>query len=325
MSNSANSYQALRNTAAAYRRGDAILRITGTDRRTLGMRLLARSIEYAAVNTAVDSLLLDDDGSAIGTALAIQRDTDIVMMVDAPRTWIDIVRREARTLDVELNIENQIALAVEGPLSWKAAQAVLEDRPVEDVLLGDAVTCQIGGAEVVVARAGTIAEYGYVMIGDEGRIRDAVSPVLAELGDEADPQALRRARIESNYPVLPEQVRGADVLEAGIGWCMTLSREDGFIGSRVRDLPDPSRRVVAAYFDGACPEEGTSVLDTGERVGVVLVPAADCGQKSLALLLLDNPYGVPGLELESGTGTCRTVSRPTIAPVSWAQAIGAEQ
>ena len=74
----------------------------------------------------------------------------------------------------------------------------------------------------------------------------------------------------------PEQVRGADVLEAGIGWCMTLSREDGFIGSRVRDLPDPSRRVVAAYFDGACPEEGTSVLDTGERVGVVLVPAADC-------------------------------------------------
>ena len=48
------------------------------------------------------------------------------------------------------------------------------------------------------ARAGTIAEYGYVMIGDEGRIRDAVSPVLAELGDEADPQALRRARIESN-------------------------------------------------------------------------------------------------------------------------------
>lgn len=319
----AAGYDALRSTAGVYRRGTAVVRIDGVDRSRLATRLLAKSIEFAPVDSCVDSLLLDEQGAPLGIAVALLRDEAIVLVVEADDAWHELAERTAAGLDAQLVRDERVCVAVEGPRSWEVVEPLVTDRGIADVLLGEVLVGELDGAEVLLARTGTTAEFGYLVIGDES-IADRLAAAAEELGGGAvAPEVLGRVRVETNYPVLPQQLDGANVLEAGLGWFATLGREDEFVGSAITATPAPERRTVAAELDGDCPAVGAEVRD-GERViGRVLVATERAGRGTgLALLLLDDPYGVPGLELDVDGVAARTLARPTIAPASWDAQIG---
>jgi aminomethyltransferase len=320
------SYSAIRSTAAVIDRPSrVVVSLAGPTRMEAVRQLLAKSTEFVNANTCVDSLLLSEAGEVIGSATAIIRDEEVLVVVDADQEWFELLTTLAAEHEVTVTLNpDRKALNVEGPLSWQVVEGLTGATPVEDVLLRECVTGTLDGREVLVARSGSTAEFGYLVVADADPTATLTAAAQGLGGGLVDLRVLTRVHVETNSPVLPDQVEGCTLLEAGLGWLASLDRDDSFIGDIVTSLSAPQRRLVAAYLDGDCPEAGTPVRDGDTVVGRVQVAAPTAGQaEGLALLLLDNPYGVPGLELSVGDRTARTVSRPTIAPVSWSSVIGA--
>lgn len=319
-----SSYAALRETAGVYSRGTDVIAIRGAERAELASKLMAKSIEFVSSNTCVDSLVLNADGSVAGTVLVIHTDDDYIVVVDADAAWIDSAREVAAEFDAELVSPGQRAIAVEGPRSWEVVDPFFGDEDIADLLLNEANEIDHDGVTGIIARVGTTAEFGYLLITDATNALDRIRTEAESVdGGEIDPAVLGRVRAETNFPVLPEQAADATVLEAGIAWLISMERDDEFVGSSVLEVAAPVRRTVAALIDGDCPAAGTDVFDGETKVGRVQVATERAGQETgLALLLLDDPYGVPGLELTVDGRTARTVSRPCIAPKSWATQIG---
>ncbi len=324
----AESYDAIRNQAAVIERpGAAVIRVTGPDRAAVVGRLLARATEFVAVDSCVDSLLLGPDGQVKGLATALIGTETIWLVSDAEADWIDLLSDAAEGLEAVAEVAPELrALHVEGPRSWQVAGDYTGDTPIEDLLLGELVTTRADGEQILVARSGSTAEFGYLLVLPEGGLRDEVVAAAERLGGGLiDPEVLPLVHIETNHPVLPQQTRDCTVLEAGLGWFISFDRSDGFIGDQVCQLPAPHRRVVAAQLDGEPPSLDAEVRDGDVVVGRVQVvaPRADRPQ-SLVLLLLEDPYGVPGLDLTVDGRPAHTLSRPVIRPRSWTMSIGDE-
>lgn len=319
------SYSAIRGAAAVIDRPSrVVVSLAGSSRMEAVRQLLAKSTEFVNANTCVDSLLLNEAGEVIGTATAIIRDDEVLLVVDGDQEWFELLTTRAAEHDVTVTRDPQRkAVNVEGPLSWQVVEGLTGATSIADVLLRECVTGTLNGREVLVARSGSTAEYGYLVVADADPTPTLTAAAQGLGGGLVDLGILTRVHVETNSPVLPEQVAGCTLLEAGLGWLVSLDRDDSFVGDTVTSQSAPDRRVVAAYLDGDSPDAGTPVRDGEIVVGRVQVAAPTAGQaEGLALLLLDDPYGVPGLKLAVGDRTARTVARPTIHPVSWSSVIG---
>ena len=325
MLNQVSSYSAVRNSVGVYRRGDTVMCVRGAQRQAYVLWLLAKSIEFVGIDACADSVLLEADGKVVGVAVAILREDCIYLVVEASAQWREVAAGAAERFDVTVETIADNAVQVEGPLAWMAVQDVLSVDGIEDILLGECVDASFDGQSVCLARVGTSAEYGYLVVSDSVDVfDDLVAQAETVGGGEIDPTVLVRLRVETNYPALPFQAADCSLFESGLAWLATVTRTDEYLGSGGLELVAPTRRTVAAYFAGSdCPAVGTSVTDNGTVVGHVLVSTPRVGQPDgLGLLLLDDPFGVPGLELEAGGATASTVSRPTLTPRSWSQQIG---
>ena len=325
MLNQVSSYSAIRQLVGVYRRGDTVMCVRGSQRQAYVLWLLAKSVEFVGIDACADSVLLGAEGEVVGVAVAVLREDCIYLVVEATPAWHEAAAGAAERFDVTVETMAVGAVQVEGPLSWVVVQDVLKEDGIEDILLGECVDASFAGQPVCLARVGTTAEYGYLVVSDAVDVFDAlVARAGAVGGGEIDPTVLTRLRVETNYPALPFQAVGCSLFESGMAWLATPTRTDEYAGVGGLDFSAPTRRTVAAYFAGAdCPAVGTPVTDDGAVVGHVLVSTPRAGQPDgLGLLLLDDPYGVPGLALEAAGTKAATVSRPTLTPKSWSQLIG---
>jgi aminomethyltransferase len=324
------SYAAIRENAAAYLRPVEALTISGMDRIALVSWLLPKSTEYAQPGTAVESLVLNRDGSVAGMAIAIIGDDEVTILCEAPAPLAPTAAEGAAELGLDAVTIGSAALAavaVEGPLSWLAVDDLLAD-PIADVLLWEWREASFDGAACRLIRTGTTAEYGYlVVIGAEHQaaLLSALGEAAAAAGGGiAEPTSLERARAEVNHPVLPAQTAGLSVFEAGVQWCMTLNRDEDYLGRAGLSFDAPARRTIACVApDADAPPVGTPVCDGDRELGHVQVSLPRLGERGgYALAVLDADCAVPGLLLTAGGVALHTVSRPAIDPRSWAQQIG---
>jgi len=322
------SYTTIRNTVGVYQRGNKVLTITGSQRLEYTQFLLAKSIEFARIDTCIDSILLDADAHPVGTAVAMIREDTIELVVEAPPTWFDHAVEIQQRYDIQVDYSTAIAIQVEGPHSWKVAATLVADREISDILLNECVDAELNGEAIYLARAGTTAEYGYLIISSSRTTLDNLVECAESLGGGLiDPTVLNRIHAETNYPIIPEQFQGTSIFECGLPWMASVTRTDAFLGSEKLELKPPSRRTVAAIFSGHdCPPMGTAVFVDGDSVGTLLVSTDRAGQEDgLGLLLMDDPYGVPGVGVEIAGTLGVTVSRPVVAPLSWSIGIGVEE
>ncbi|MDR1213414.1 MAG: hypothetical protein LBK54_04910 [Propionibacteriaceae bacterium] len=320
------SYEAIRGTAGVYRRGDAVLKVTGPQRLEYVQFLLAKSVEFVNIDTCVDSVLLDDRAHPVGLAVALIGADQIDLVVEAGQAWFDQAGDLRRSYDVAVDESGALAVQVEGPSSWKVAAELVTDRDISDVLLSECLDAELDGQTVRLARTGATAEYGYLVIAESPVALERLAQGATAIGGGLiDPAVLRRVRAEVNFPVLPDQLQGVSLFECGLPWLATITREDPFLGSAALEMAPPARRTVAAIFPAAdCPAAGSPVLVDGSEVGLLTVWTPRANQSDgLGLLLLDDPFGVPGLTVEAAGVSGHTVSRPVIAPLSWSQGIGA--
>jgi len=321
-----DSYRAIRRTAGVYQRGNAVLTVTGPQRRDYVQFLLARSVEFAGVNSCVDSLLLDEQANPVGAAVAVVAAEFIDVVVDAPQSWLDHAISLKSDYDVEVDTTGKLAVQVEGPQAWKVAGPFVPDRHISDVLLNEALDTEVNGELARLGRTGTTAEYGYLFISSSASLLSHLAAQAETVGGgQIDKAILDRVHVEINYPVMPDQLRGLTVFECGVPWLATVGREDAYIGSDAIVIAPPHRRTVAAIFaDNDCPAVGSAVSVDGEAVGTVTVSIPRLGnQDGLGLLVMDDPMAVPGIAVEAGGVSGMTVSRPVIAPESWSEGMEA--
>ncbi|MCL2482238.1 MAG: hypothetical protein FWF43_02240 [Propionibacteriaceae bacterium] len=323
-----SSHSAVRQSAGVFFRGDTISCVRGTQRLEYVSHLLSKSVEFSGIDTCVDSLLLNNDGIILGLAVAILREDRIYLVTEAEQAWHDLAADAQDDFDITVESLPHRAVQVEGPLAWAVVQTLMGDHNIQDVLLNECIDATMDDEPVCLARVGTTAEYGYLVFSDTIDVLPTLAKrAKAEGGGEVDPDVVDRLRLEASFPVLPSQGADCTVFEAGLGWLVTLTDEAHYVGRAALSDEAPTRRTVVARFPGCdCPPVGTPVLADGAEVGHVLVSTHRAGQDDgLALLLMDDPFGVPGLEFEIGGITAETISRPTLTPESWIQQIGVRQ
>ena len=322
-----SEYFSLRRSAGVYARGTTIHSIGGAGREALLSHVIARPTEFAQPGSVVDSLVLDDDGRVTDFVLAVV-DEDRTLVISEHR---DGAGDDMRAVALALGIHDVFidalagwgALAVEGPRAWEVVRGLVADD-IASLLLNEWQSVEIAGATVaLLARTGTTAEYGYVVVADVSSdiLIDTLRPSLAEVaGSLVGSQALQRARMEVNHPVVPDQFAGITALEGGAGWAAGVGREDSYRGAGL--AVTPQRRLVAVRSTSRL-ERGRTVEAGGVPVGRIHLSAAEInGESSYALALLDAPFDVPGLDLTADGATARTVSRPAVQPISWTEPIG---
>lgn len=322
-----SDYNALRHAAGAYARGQHIHSVSGAGREALLSHFIARPTEFVQPGSVVDSLVLDDSGSPVDFVLAFVDEERTLLLADQENSALSEIGEVANTLglsDVSTDrLAHWGAAAVEGPRAWEVVQHLLPDD-IAGLLLNEWRQVELHGAdEAFLARTGTTAEYGYVLIANT-----ASATILASLQESLrhvggvliGEEALRRARLEVNHPVLPEQFADITVTEAGAGWMAGIGRTDGYRGAIQHKVP--SRRLIAVRSERALVEGETLSVD-GIAVGRIKVtaPAVD-GETGFALALIDAPFDVPSLELHAGLSAVQTVSRPAVQPASWIETIG---
>lgn len=320
-------YSAIRRSAAAYERAGTLVAVTGAGRDAVVTHVLARSTEFAQPGSVVDSLVLDDDGAVIDSVVAIMDESRTLIHSDAAAGLGDEVRAVSRTVDVrDVTVDTLAewaAVGVEGPRSWEVVRDLLDDD-IASLLLNEWRPIHLPGASAsLLARTGTTAEYGYLVVADvpAEQILDRIRAALEAVdGAVVGSQALLRARLEVNHPVVPEQFLGLTPLEAGAGWAAGVGRQDAFRGARPAVVPH--RRLVAVRSERPL-EAGQVVEAAGRPVGRVHLCAPEIdGVTSYALALIDTPFDVPGLDLSIGGRPAKTVSRPAVQPASWIESIG---
>jgi glycine cleavage system aminomethyltransferase T len=339
MLDTTSGYHALRNTAGAYRRGTSILSVTGADRGALVSYVCAKRTEFAQPGTVTESIALTPDGRVDALILVIVEDERILLASD------QVVRLDADAIAAALGL-TQVAVAdvtagftaasVEGPRSWRAVDELVDDD-ISSILLNELRVISVAGsaettetaAPGLLARVGTTAEYGYLILIEAPAAEiDAldVAVRLAEQvgGGEVNRESLLRAQAEVSHPLVPAQFEGLSIAEAGALWTLSADREDEFSGRSVLDAGLPGRRLIAVTATASdAPEVGAAVFAGETQVGRIQVPLARAGQPNgFALALLDTPFHVPGLTLNVAGTELLTVSRPAVDLISWAEPIG---
>lgn len=161
-------YHALRTTAGAHRRGASVLSVTGADRGALVTYVCAKRTEFAQPGTVTESISLSSDGKVDALILVVIEDERTLLVSD------QILNIDTQAISAKLNLSQVsvsdvtagfTAASVEGPQSWRAVGGLVEDD-ISSVLLNELRSVSVPGTEApaLLARVGTTAEYGYLIL-----------------------------------------------------------------------------------------------------------------------------------------------------------------
>ncbi|MFJ1757494.1 aminomethyl transferase family protein [Kitasatospora sp. NPDC088134] len=324
-----DDYTTVRTAIGAYRITAPLVRVSGGDRYEFLDLFLAKSSEYVEPDSVREALALNADGTPFAILLHFEIGDDSWLLPRTPVTAEELTAYLA-ALDtpadatVEVEPEGWGASAFEGPNAWAAA-AKFVDFDISGLTLHGVTEAAIAAEPAALAhlaRVGTTGEYGYLLLSNapEAGHAAAVEAVEAEGGAEIGEQGLARVQAEAGMAVYSAGFAGLPVHEADLAWMVDWNRIGEFQGSEelVKPTAGTARITAVAAPAGTALAAGTPVTAGGQQVGTLVwqAPSANADEE-LAVALLDAPFWVPGLELETtaadGAVTpLRTVTQPRV-------------
>jgi glycine cleavage system aminomethyltransferase T len=292
--------------------------------------LVTRDIEYLAPEKSAVTLMLDDAGQVVGmvTVLNFEEYYLVETWPTAHEKVLDWMRKQSSEDVVIEDVSTQYAIiGVEGPQSWELTQKLV-DFEITSLPYQGFFETEWEGNDIVVARIGYTAEYGYQFM-----IREEQAPKLLEvLLQEGVPfeaqlcgwKVLDPCMLEVRQPNIDLELDQRNLFEAALNWLVDF-RKDEFVGrDAVLNMKEQGFQRSMVGF--SAPQdvnvrEGDAIKVEDDVVGQV-VCAVNSGVlgKKLGLAMLDNKYAVSGLELAvdaGGLSAINTISSPYILPKSW--------
>ena len=271
----------MRDAAALVERQDtALLRVTGTDRRSYLQGLLTNDIEALTPGTGCYAAMLNAQGRMLTDMRVLELGDAILLQVPRPVAAGIREHLDRFVFAEDVQVEEASSLAEIG-LYGPGALPVLEGAGTEGgtpSAIFSSTRVRIGGAEATLVRTDDVGAAGYAAIVDVGHREAVVSALLGAGAVRGDEDALEAVRIESGRPRF-----GADMdtdtipLEAGIE-DRAISRSKGcYVGQEVivrvqdRGHGRVARRLVGITLpaDAPTPATGTAIAAGGKDIGRV--------------------------------------------------------
>jgi len=257
------------------------------------------------------SHLCNERGGILDDVIVSRYETHWLIVCNASNREkiLDWVRRHAQGRAVQIDdiTEGTAMVAIQGPLAMAQAARVLP-APLGGLRRYHFVAGEFMGMRYTVFRSGYTGEDGVEVI-LPAHAAPAGWQFLLQPPDEFEPSPIRPAglgardtlRIEAGMPLYGHELHeGVDSLQAGLAWCVDLSKD--FCGAdAMRHLQEAGlpRRLVGLELAGRrTARPGSEVIRNGRAVGAVtsgtLAPTLD---KSIAMAYVASEFAAPGTDV----------------------------
>lgn len=319
-------YEAIRTGAALIDLSSCpLIRVAGPDTAIeLGV-LFTRELEYLSYETSAMGLFLTNEGDIVDMATVYRTEDAFLVepsvgsgpvLLQHLHSKLDHLGIEVRSLADEFTV-----VALEGPRTWSAAEALLE-VPVAGLPFQGVRPTAFAGRELLAARTGWTGEFGLKFFVPNDLVEQFWTAAL-EHATEVGHWALELAMLEVRQPILHRERHGdPSVQAAGYNWLVDLDKDEFLGREAIEGSGDPETRTVCFTTAATDVAAGDSVEAADRAVGsVVFAERHPTDGRTLGIARLDAAVAVSGLRLglrtSSGVEPLATVSSPMTVPTSW--------
>ena len=292
--------------------------VIGPDAERLLQKAMTRDVARLSVYRGTYALICDAQGTVIDDGTLFRLAPDLFRWCcgteESGRALEEIAAQEGYQVRIHGMDSALPNLALQGPRARDVLRKIvftLPDRPsLDDVKWFGVTLARVGdrdGVPFMLSRSGYTGELGYELFcsaADAPALWEAVMQAGEEFGiTPMGSAALEIIRIEAGLAARAEFAAGIDAHEAGLGFALSMAKED-FVGKAAleRNARDPRRVLKGLKFDGNdVPAHGCHVY-LGERpVGVITSatrsPMFEC---TIAMARLAVEHAEVGTKLEVG-------------------------
>ncbi|WP_346780824.1 glycine cleavage T C-terminal barrel domain-containing protein [Bacillus cereus] len=222
-------------------------------------------------------------------------------------------------------------LGFEGPYAWRLAQKFL-DFEISSLPFQSFVLNQLFGKEILLARTGVTAEYGYQLLFEKYLEPIVVETINSFKDDDinlkrVDWETLETLMLEIRHPYFEfKHLEELNIFEASLEWFIDFYKDEFYGRESLEQQSEAgvNKRIVG-FTIGI--ESKITVNDEifieEQLIGKVIeLKESPVLNRRLGIALLEEPFAVSGIEFyiknkENALYEARTQSSPYILPKSW--------
>ncbi|MED3616093.1 aminomethyltransferase [Bacillus wiedmannii] len=297
-------------------------------------RLVTKDIMFMEEETTLFTLLLQEDGTVIDIINLFKNEDSITVITTAHKkdTVLDWLENQ-KTNGIEIIDISQThsLLGFEGPYAWRLAQKFL-DFEISSLPFQSFVLNQLFGKEILLARTGVTAEYGYQLL-FEKHLEPIVVETINSFKDDdiilkrVDWETLETLMLEIRHPYFEfKHLEELNIFEASLEWFIDFYKDEFYGRESLEQQSEAgvNKRIVG--FTTGIESQITvndEIFIEEQLIGKVIeLKESPVLNMRLGVALLEEPFAVSGIEFyiknkENALYEARTQSSPYILPKSW--------
>ncbi|MFB6732722.1 aminomethyl transferase family protein, partial [Bacillus mobilis] len=197
-------------------------------------RLVTKDIMFMEEETTLFTLLLQEDGTVIDIINLFKNEDSITVITtphkkDTVLAWLE--NQKTNGIEVIDISQTHSLLGFEGPYAWRLAQQFL-DFEISSLPFQSFVLNQLFGKEILLARTGVTAEYGYQLLFEKYLEPIVVETINSFKDDDinlkkVDWETLETLMLEIRHPYFEfKHLEELNIFEASLEWFIDFYKDE---------------------------------------------------------------------------------------------------
>ncbi|MGA4500991.1 aminomethyl transferase family protein [Bacillus bombysepticus] len=342
MSNQINVKEETNEAYDAVRNGIGVIELSATGRIVVKGedhvefldRLVTKDIMFMEEETTLFTLLLQEDGNVIDLINLFKNEDSITVITtphkkDTVLAWLE--NQKTNGIEIIDISQTHSLLGFEGPYAWRLAQQFL-DFEISSLPFQSFVLNQLFGKEILLARTGVTAEYGYQLLFEKYLEPIVVETINSFKDDDinlkrVDWETLETLMLEIRHPYFEfKHLEELNIFEASLEWFIDFYKDEFYGRESLEQQSEAgvNKRIVG--FTTGIESQITvndEIFIEEQLIGKVIeLKESPVLDMRLGIALLDEPFAVSGIGFyiknkEKALYKAHTQSSPYILPKSW--------
>lgn len=297
-------------------------------------RLVTKDIMFMEEETTLFTLLLQEDGTVIDIINLFKNEDSITVITtphkkDTVLAWLE--NQKTNGIEVIDLSQTHSLLGFEGPYAWRLAQQFL-DFEISSLPFQSFVLNQLFGKEILLARTGVTAEYGYQLLFEKYLEPIVVETINSFKDDDinlkkVDWETLETLMLEIRHPYFEfKHLEELNIFEASLEWFIDFYKDEFYGRESLEQQSEAgvNKRIVG--FTTGIESQITvndEIFIEEQLIGKVIeLKESPVLNMRLGVVLLEEPFAVSGIGFyvknkENALYEAHTQSSPYILPKSW--------
>ncbi|PGC49318.1 aminomethyltransferase [Bacillus toyonensis] len=297
-------------------------------------RLVTKDIMFMEEETTLFTLLLQEDGTVIDIINLFKNEDSITVITtphkkDTVLAWLE--NQKTHGIEIIDISQTHSLLGFEGPYAWRLAQQFL-DFEISSLPFQSFVLNQLFGKEILLARTGVTAEYGYQLLFEQSLEPIVVQTINSFKDDDislkrVDWETLETLMLEIRHPYFEfKHLEELNIFEASLEWFIDFYKDEFYGRESLEQQSEAgvNKRIVG--FTTGIESQITvndEIFIEEQLIGKVIeLKESPVLNMRIGVALLEEPFAVSGIEFyiknkENALYEARTQSSPYILPKSW--------